>query len=329
VRDRSLRIELAAENSLLRLHAVADNAAMQTEPSKADTPKRKRRWFQFSLRTMMVVVTLLCIWLGITANRANRQRRAVETITKAGGEVLYDYQTVTGARPPGPEWLRTLLGENFFSEVAAVGLNQSHDPGEGLANVREMAHLQWLVVGGKGVTDARLVNIKPLIKLKYLDLSTAKVTDVGFINLELMTELETLNLPDTNITDAGLVSLRGMTNLRTLDLQNTRVSDAGLVNLELMTELETLDLANTDITDAGLVNLKGMGKLRLLNMKGTKVSDGGLVSLKGLTQLQVVQLETTVVNHRIQHGPGVKELLKALPNCKVHYSDGETLPWSF
>jgi hypothetical protein len=43
---------------LLRL-AVEDNAAMQTEPTKADPPKRKRRWFQFSLRTLMIGVTLL------------------------------------------------------------------------------------------------------------------------------------------------------------------------------------------------------------------------------------------------------------------------------
>ena len=45
---------------LLRL-AVVDNAALQTEPPKADPPKRKRRWFQFSLRTLMIVVTLLAI----------------------------------------------------------------------------------------------------------------------------------------------------------------------------------------------------------------------------------------------------------------------------
>jgi hypothetical protein len=39
---------------LLPLSAVADNAVMQTEPSKADPPKRKRRWFQFSLRSLLI-----------------------------------------------------------------------------------------------------------------------------------------------------------------------------------------------------------------------------------------------------------------------------------
>jgi hypothetical protein len=40
---------------------------MQTDPPKADPPKRKRRWSQFSLRTLMLFVTLACViagWIG-------------------------------------------------------------------------------------------------------------------------------------------------------------------------------------------------------------------------------------------------------------------------
>ena len=32
---------------------------MQVEPTKAEPPKRKRRWFQFSLRSLMVF-NLIC-----------------------------------------------------------------------------------------------------------------------------------------------------------------------------------------------------------------------------------------------------------------------------
>jgi hypothetical protein len=49
----------ATAHRLLPLPAVGDNAAMQTEPSKADSPKHKRRWFQFRLRTLMIVVTIM------------------------------------------------------------------------------------------------------------------------------------------------------------------------------------------------------------------------------------------------------------------------------
>jgi hypothetical protein len=46
--------------ALLPLPAVGDNAAMEAEPFKAEPPKRKRRWFQFSLRSLRVLVTLVC-----------------------------------------------------------------------------------------------------------------------------------------------------------------------------------------------------------------------------------------------------------------------------
>jgi hypothetical protein len=43
----------------------------------------KRRWAQFSLGTMFVVVTVLCVWLGVVVNRAHRQRDSVAA-TDAG-----------------------------------------------------------------------------------------------------------------------------------------------------------------------------------------------------------------------------------------------------
>jgi hypothetical protein len=63
---------------LLKLPAARDNAAMETEPLKADPPKRKRRWFQFRLRTLMIGVTLLAIPCGYVGWQAKivRERRA-------------------------------------------------------------------------------------------------------------------------------------------------------------------------------------------------------------------------------------------------------------
>jgi hypothetical protein len=37
---------------------------MQIESQTAEPPKRKRRWFQFSLRTLMIVITLFCVLAG-------------------------------------------------------------------------------------------------------------------------------------------------------------------------------------------------------------------------------------------------------------------------
>jgi hypothetical protein len=52
--------------------------------------KPKRRWAQFSLATMFVVVTVLCVWLSVLADRANRQQAAVAAIEAMGGQVKYN-----------------------------------------------------------------------------------------------------------------------------------------------------------------------------------------------------------------------------------------------
>jgi hypothetical protein len=49
---------------------------MQTEPSKADAPeaappKRKRRWFQFSLRTLLMVVAVVAMLAAIISRLPN------------------------------------------------------------------------------------------------------------------------------------------------------------------------------------------------------------------------------------------------------------------
>ena len=43
-----------APNPLLPLPAAGDNWAMEAEPPKVEPTKRKRQWFQFSLRTLMI-----------------------------------------------------------------------------------------------------------------------------------------------------------------------------------------------------------------------------------------------------------------------------------
>jgi hypothetical protein len=54
------------------------NAAMPSEPPKAEPPKRKRRWFQFSLRTLMIAVAIAAVPFGNVGSQAKivRERRA-------------------------------------------------------------------------------------------------------------------------------------------------------------------------------------------------------------------------------------------------------------
>jgi len=61
---------------------------MESEPPKAEPPKRGRRWYQFSLRTLLIVVTLLaipCAYLSWQAKIVAERRRLLHVLAKGGG----------------------------------------------------------------------------------------------------------------------------------------------------------------------------------------------------------------------------------------------------
>src|SRR5437879_3693406 len=92
----------------------------------SDTPKRKRRWLQFSLRSLLIFTVLCALaaaWLGRKIERKRQEQAAVDAIRESGGTVVYDYED--GNNPDGPTRLRSLLGDNFFNEVHGVDFSHN------------------------------------------------------------------------------------------------------------------------------------------------------------------------------------------------------------
>ena len=81
----------------------------------AEPPKPKLRWFQYSLRSLLLFVTacaIACSWLAVTIQSQRRQGAAAEAIKKAGGKVESE-QT----------WLGRLLRDDSLVNVTAVDLS--------------------------------------------------------------------------------------------------------------------------------------------------------------------------------------------------------------
>ncbi len=78
-----------------------------------DTRKPRLRWYQYSLRSLCLVMLLACIgmsWVGVKMQRARRQREAVEAIKKLGGEVTWRSLLL----------LRRVDGDYFLADVDYV-----------------------------------------------------------------------------------------------------------------------------------------------------------------------------------------------------------------
>jgi hypothetical protein len=259
-----------------RAVAASYNVGMHEKP--------KRRWLQFSLRGLLLLMVLIAVPLGWTMNKMRQQRDTVDGLLKMNYRVVYrfDYES-----PIVLHWLRQLLGEYAVRSVVTV-------------------------IGGSQATDAGLVHLQSLAQLQSLNLHGTQITDAGLAQLLGLPRLTDLNVGETQVTDAGLVHLRALPQLTELDLSYTRVTDAGLVSLQGLAQLQSLNLHGTQVTDAGLVHLKGLTCLTNLRLAGAQVTDFGLVQLRGLTQLRSLNLDGTQTTDA-----GVQKLQRALPNLQI------------
>ena len=127
--------------------------------------KPRRRWFQFSLRTLLVLVAVVAVWLALLVNAARKQREAVAAIEALGGRIVYEHGSNL---PPGPKWLRELIGEEYFFRIIAVGLSSTQITDSGLEHLEGLTSLQTLVLDDTQITDAGLEHVKGLTSLQTL-----------------------------------------------------------------------------------------------------------------------------------------------------------------
>jgi hypothetical protein len=186
---------------LLRRPIATDNAAMDAEP------KRKRRWFQFSLRTLLIltlIVALSCRWLGKRIERNRDERAAVQAIVKLGGNLFYsreganEWEAFARIEPAaGSGWYQDFFGESEDNKPVAVVFGASY----GNASY--------------GIRNPRM-----------------KIDGRGLINLNALTSLEMVDLRVTEIGDADLESFKSMTWLKRIDLRQTGVTRAAVDELQ-------------------------------------------------------------------------------------------------
>jgi hypothetical protein len=225
---------------------------MQTEPPKADPPKRKRRWFQFSLRTLLIFTTIVALgsgWFRARIAKARKQRAAIEAIEKSGGMVLYDYQVdlsgglMPNAKPPVVSWPWTLFGRDCYLPVAEAVLRSDHE----INYLDELNELRVLRLDGYVVADGGL---SPATEIR------PRLTDAGLATIEGLSHLKELDLQSTDLGDTGIKRIAKLRRLRSLELSDTKITDAGLENLKELSQLQELYLFSNRVTDEGVAKLQ-------------------------------------------------------------------------
>jgi hypothetical protein len=309
--------------------------AQVATPTVADTASTippRRRWLRFSLRSLLILITVLSIWLGVKVNQARRQKEAVAALRQLGATVYYSHQRrdtfpnsydlANDLSVPG--WLRELAGDDFFQSAACVQvLGPVTD--DALVHLAALPHLESLKLslGGAGVSDAGLANLPRPDRLVYCLVDGTSVGDEFVKRLAGARRLETLSLGGTRVSEQGLRSLGELSELKSLALDNTPIGDAGLKALPGMPALETLQISGTRVTDAGLAHIVRFKRLLGIQLNHTAISDAGLAHLAALPRLRELDLQATQVR-----GPGLAKIVPGLSgwlNLKDTPIDDESL----
>jgi len=80
------------------------------------------RMLRFRLRSLLIAVAVLAAICGLSYRKLH-ERAVVEQLTDLGCSILYDYELDAEGRyklpedriPPGPSWLRTILGDDLWA----------------------------------------------------------------------------------------------------------------------------------------------------------------------------------------------------------------------
>lgn len=145
-----------------------------TAMNETGKPKR-RRWFQFRLRTLLIAVFVLSLplsWFAVRMEKARRQREAVEAIERLGGGVLYVQTDTTGIS--SSSWLHRLLETFTLDEIEYVQVWND----DALKYLGELTSVQTLDLRGK-VTDAGMEHLHGLTNVRLLHIGPTRVTDAG------------------------------------------------------------------------------------------------------------------------------------------------------
>lgn len=279
---------------------------------------RRRRWFRYSLRTFLLLVTITCIVLGLYVKRQRDRHVAIETILGWGGVVDFtDWRAVnvkdsrdrfvalmgrsrTGRPrpvfpPQGDAWQRRIFGKYYGSSIVRVSISKSpFSPTDATIDVRVLSYLP---------------------DVKRLGLGEP-IDDDALQRLPRLPSLETLNLmSNTNVSDRGMECLARLPKLKFLQVMYGSFTAVGLARIGAARNLSGLMLYRCELTDDGLAHLSGLKNLGDLWLQGSTISDAGIVHLSRFHGLRNLDISDTSVTKE-----GVNRLRRALPNCIIRSS---------
>lgn len=267
----------------------------------------RRRFMQFSIRAMLLVMLLTALGLG-TWRRFALQERAAQALVARGAKIEW--------RAVGPAWLRTTTGwtveRKLFRDAVVVRAEHCRIGDDDLENLRRMPCVERLYLAGNRITDQGLEHLRGLKRLKRLSLWHTAIKGEGYRRLANLKALQVLDIHDGHAVFGSTVGL-GPRHFPVLP-DNVASPDSGM-NCRILESLAGLDNLRAlyfsfPVDDRGIAALARLPKLRVKSLRLEKVSNSGLAPIGKLKDL-----DTLVVDRSSLTDDGLVHLA-SLPNLR-------------
>lgn len=274
---------------------------------------------RFSLRALLVIVTIGSIALGIVVNRAERQRKAVAWVKEHYGSVRYAHvgpygksgeKAGTADELPAPRWLIDVLGEHYFFQPNWVGIH-GVTPETDLSPLANLPGLKSVSLGGGHVTAAHLRQLSAIPSLTELSLSGRTLDADALQELRAAAQLKQLSLSELRLNAAATQGAFSLSQLRNLFINQCELDLSTTGACETLQNLE--ELGFRDITNSKLDfgQLGPLPKLRVIDLSAqwSPATYAAIAQQPALEYLVLEEGELTLATlDQVCENPSLKDL---------------------
>lgn len=268
----------------------------------------KRRWFQFKLRSLVVLILMLSLVLGYWGNarrRAQRQWDAVQAIREVGGRVNinsgskvdpFREDSLTSELPTWQKWIGIAC-------PPPIGASVPRHPGIGkeiMLHLRQLPQLNDISLSGDWIDDESMEVLSGLPNLDGLYIESNQISDVGALSLAKTKHLKDLILVGDQLTDRGMAVVAQLPELSFLRWVSPRSTGEGFVHLRNHPRLSAMTISGNLASDVGFEHLSSCAKLEQIAIDGPNtLTSRGIGALSRLKLKQLIFMRSPLSNDAV------------------------------
>lgn len=275
--------------------------------------------FRYSLSTLALVVTAICLILGRESAIQLSQWQAARQLDKEGALVAwrddYDSEQWRGnARIMSSRWSKSRMRDElagpprvgrWFQRIALVDLRPDWPHTNAFDTDELCAHLGRLqsFPGLRALAIDSTYLPSPASRIPHLpELSNVwienspHISSDDFSRISQLSSLRVLAIVNSTVDEDGWDSLCLPCNISDLRVDNCNLTDSVVSRIARIRTLRWLSLRrNSDISNSGVAELANIPSLRFLELGGTGVTYEGALMLASKCSLDHLGLDSTIV----------------------------------